>query len=625
MSKKDIKILNKSDIKKRNQKTKDYSKQLASGRAHGGPRGGGVYLGKKATNQRAVIKRVLHYLGRHKWGLYTVAIAITLSTLSSLLIPALFGYAIDNFIETKQIEGAYKIALIIVVIAVVTSLIRFVSRYTMTVISQKAIMRIRKDAFDKLQNLPVSYYDKNQSGDIVSRLSNDIELINSSLASTVMELIRSVITVVGALILMIYTNWALSIIAVMFIPIMAVITLKISKKVRKGFMAQQKHLGDLNSIIEEHISGIQVVKLYSQEEEGIKEFKEKNDELRNAGFKAQVYAGLIMPIVTFMNNLIYLLIVAVGGIFHFVFVGLVTVGNISAITQYARLFIQPISSLAQLFNTLQQGLAGAERVFELIDEPDEYQDDKDLIKDSFIGNVEFKNITFGYEEDKPVLHNISFNAKQGEVVAIVGPTGSGKTTIINLLNRFYDPQDGYISIDNVQIQDYKKNDLRKKIGVVLQDTSLFSGSVYENIHYGDLNASKEEVIEASKKSKAFDFISKLPNGFDAEVFEGGQNFSQGERQLISIARTILSNPDILILDEATSNVDTRTEKQIQESMHQLMKGRTSFVIAHRLQTIVNADNIIVIEDGKLIESGSHKELINNKKFYYDLYTTQFKI
>jgi ATP-binding cassette subfamily B protein len=423
---------------------------------------------------------------------------------------------------------------------------------------------------------------------------------------------------------MFWINWALALVVILFVPLMIFFTMKVSKVTRKGFVAQQKHLGSLNSITEESISGLKVIKLYGQESDVIKEFEYKNNELKKAGFKAQVWAGIIMPVINFMNNFIYLIIVSIGGLLAIAGKVAITVGDISAITMYARQFIQPIANLAQLFNSLQQGLAGAERVFALIDEEDEYVGDGEIEVNKFNGCVQFSNVTFGYEKDKIVLNDITFEAPAGETVAIVGPTGSGKTTIINLLNRFYDIDSGSIEIDNKNIKTYKKDDLRKKIGVVLQDTSLFSGTVYENIVYGDLTASKDEVIEASKMANAYDFIMKLPHGFDSEVYEGGQNFSQGERQLISIARTILSNPDILILDEATSNVDTRTESKIQKSMLTLMKGRTSFVIAHRLQTIRNAHKIIVIKEGLLIESGTHSELLEHKGFYYDLYTTQFK-
>ncbi|MFK5882956.1 MAG: ABC transporter ATP-binding protein [Candidatus Izemoplasma sp.] len=617
-------ILDKLSVKKRNELNKDYSKMFSKTRNSGRGPGRGMYLGGKAKNTKGTVTRVIGYLGNHFIGLIIVTIAIIVSTLLSLQIPLLFGNALDDHILTRDFDGAYVIAAQIIVIAIITSIIRFVSKYTMTIISQKTIKNIRKDAFDNLQKLPVKYYDDNQTGDIVSRLSNDIDLINVSLASTVIELIRSVVTLIGAAIMMFIISWSLAIIVIVFVPIMVFITLKISKTVRKGFMAQQKHLGGLNSIVEESIAGLKVVKLYNQEQANIEEFKEKNINLRDAGFKVQVRAGLIMPIVTFMNNFIYLTIVAVGGFLYITYEAFITIGNISAITQYARQFVQPISNLAQLFNSLQQGIAGAERVFELIDEETEYVNDGTLDVDSFEGVVEFDNVTFEYVEGKTVLSNVSFKANRGEIVAIVGPTGSGKTTLINLLNRFYDPIDGVIKVDGKNINEYKKDAFRKRIGVVLQDTSLFSGTVYDNIHYGDKDTSREKVMEAAKLANAYDFIMKLPKGFETEVYEGGQNFSHGERQLVSIARTILSNPDILILDEATSNVDTRTEKRIQESMKTLMRNRTSFVIAHRLQTIKNSDKIIVIKEGKLIEEGHHDDLLKQQGFYYDLYTTQFK-
>jgi len=494
----------------------------------------------------------------------------------------------------------------------------------MVIISQRTVKKIRQDAFDKLQLLPVNYYDKNQSGDIVSRITNDVDLISGSLASVANQLITSIITLIGSLIMMFVVSWSLALVVVVFVPLMAFITMKIGKKTRKGFAAQQKHLGLLNGIIEESISGIRVIKLYGQEDNTIKEFANKNEELKESGMRAQILAGIIMPIITFMNNLIYLVIIAIGGLFIIVWKVALTAGDLAAITMYARQFVQPIAQLAQLFNTLQQGLAGAERVFTLIDEADEYVNDGEVSVDKFEGYVKFDDVSFSYDKDVDVLKNISFDVEKGKVIAIVGPTGSGKTTIINLLNRFYDIDRGNIYIDHKEIRTYKKDDLRNRIGVVLQDTNLFSGTVYENIVYGDLNATTEMVEKAAMLANAHDFIMKLPNGYQGEVYEGGKNFSHGERQLISIARTILSNPDILILDEATSNVDTRTEFKIQESMKTLMKDRTSFVIAHRLQTIRNASKILVIKEGMLIETGTHHELLVQKGFYHELYTTQFK-
>ena len=614
-------LLNKHDVKRRNELTKDYSKQLNQVARGGRHR---VYLGKNASDRKGTVKRLWGYLGNYKYGLITVVIALFITASLAVLLPYLFAIALDDYLLVYDFEGAYTIGAMIIVVALLNSIVRFVGRYTMTIVAQNTVAKIRKDAFDKLQKLPIKYYDTNQSGDIVSRLTNDVDLISNSLASVVTELVSSAITLVGSLVMMFVVNWALAFIVLLFVPVMILFTAKIGKVTKSGFVAQQKHLGNLNGIIEESISGLKVIKLYGNEGATLGEFSETNVKLRNAGFKAQVYAGFIMPTINFLNNFIYVVIATIGGLFKILGWFAMTIGDISAITQYARQFIQPISNLAQLFNTLQQGLAGAERVFKLIDEETEYENDGTEAIDRFYGEVEFKDVTFGYDADKEVLKNISFDAEKGQITAIVGPTGSGKTTIINLINRFYDVNSGSIEIDGKDIMSYKKDDLRKNIGVVLQDTKLFAGTVYENILYGDLDGTKEEVEKSAKLANAHDFIMKLPHGYETEVQEGGTNFSQGERQLISIARTILSNPDILILDEATSNVDTRTEFKIQESMRSLMKGRTSFVIAHRLQTIRNAHRILVIKDGELIENGNHKELLSQKGFYYDLYTTQFK-
>jgi len=616
-------VLDKQAIKVRNEAQKDYTKMFDKAGIQRGP-GRGVYLGSKAKDKKGTTLRLWNYLGRYKLGIFIVFITTALTSALGVSIPYLFKLALDKYIYSYDYNGAYTIAMIIIGVAALTSLVRFISRFVMTVISQRTVKKIRQDAFDKLQLLPVEYYDKNQSGDIVSKITNDVGLISNTLATVVNQLIASLITLVGSFIMMFVVNWALAIIVVLFVPLMAFLTMKIGKITRKGFKAQQKHLGNLNSIVEESISGIKVVKLYGQEQDVIEEFTSKNNELKKTGFKAQVYAGIIMPVINFMNNLIYLIIVTIGGLLIITGKIAMTAGDISAITAYARQFIQPIANLAQMFNTIQQGIAGAERVFTLIDEIDEYVNDKDFETDKMHGNIEFRNVYFSYDKETEVLKDISFNVKKGEIIAIVGPTGSGKTTIINLMNRFYDIDKGDIIIDGKSIMEYKKDNLRKRIGVVLQDTSLFSGTVYDNIIYGDHTLAEEDVIKAAQMANAHDFIMKLPDGYQSEVYEGGQNFSQGERQLISIARTILSNPDVLILDEATSNVDTRTEFKIQESMKILMQNRTSFVIAHRLQTIRNADKILVIKDGQLIEEGKHHELLDKKGFYHELYTMQFK-
>lgn len=615
-------ILSKDKVVQRNEATKDYSKLLGKSRAGHGRHG--MYIGGKAKNQKEIIKRIWRYMAGYKAGFVTVSIATVITNALAVFLPMLFAIAIDDYLMPKDFDGATKIAIYIVIIAGLNSFVRFVGRYIMVNITQGTVSKIRQDAFDKLQKLPVSYYDKNQSGDIISKVSNDVDTISNSLANFVNEMLSSIIILIGSLIMMFVMNWALAILVLLFVPLMVFITMKISKVTRKGFVAQQKHIGGINSIINESINGIKVLKLYGQEKETIEEFTSKNEELRKASFTASVFGGIIMPIMNFLNNLIYVLIVLVGGALFFFTKVAITIGDIAAITSYARQFVQPIANLSQQFNQIQQALAGAERVFGLIDLDDEYLDDGEIECESFHGDIEFKNVTFSYDEGVTVLEDISFCAKSGKTIAIVGPTGSGKTTIINLLNRFYDLDSGSILIDDVDITMYKKDILRKKIGVVLQDTSLFSGSVYDNVVYGNHDATQEEVEKAATLANAHDFIMKLPHGYDSEVYEGGQNFSQGERQLISIARTILSNPDILILDEATSNVDTRTEFRIQESMKTLMEGRTSLVIAHRLQTIRNAHKILVIKDGKLIESGNHDALLHEKGFYHELYTTQFK-
>lgn len=614
-------VLDKIQVLQRNEATKDYSKELNKTRAGMGRHQ--VYLGGKAKNQKQIIRRIWTYMSGYKKGFVAVAIATVITNLLAVFLPWLFATAIDDYLLTKDLDGAIRIAIVIVVIAFLNSFVRFIGRYIMVNITQGTIKKIRKDAFDKLQNLPVKYYDQNQSGEIITKVSNDVDLISNSLAAFVNETISSAIILIGSLVMMLVLNWALAILVLLFVPVMVFITVKISKVTRKGFIAQQKHIGGINSIIDESINGIKVLKLYGQEDTTITEFTRKNEQLRSASFKASVYGGVIMPIMNFLNNFIYVLIAIVGGVLMLFTKVAISVGDISGITAYARQFVQPISNLAQQFNQIQQALAGAERVFGLIDLDDEYVNDGEYECKNLHGDVSFDNVTFSYDEGVVVLEDITFCADHGKTIAIVGPTGSGKTTIINLMNRFYDLDSGSITIDGVDIKKYKKDNLRKKIGVVLQDTHLFSGTVYDNIIYGHLDASKEEVEKAATLANAHDFIMKLPHGYESEVYEGGQNFSQGERQLISIARTILSDPDILILDEATSNVDTRTEFRIQESMKTLMKDRTSFVIAHRLQTIRNAHKILVIKDGKLIETGNHQKLLDDKGFYYELYTTQF--
>lgn len=583
----------------------------------------GTYTGKGPKDFKGTVKRVLGYLKKYKLGLFVVFISTILGTIFNLAIPYVFSITIDRYILDINYRGIVLMSIVLIALGGLAGLFSWLQSYIMASISQKTVKDIRQDTFENLQNLSLKYYDSNSSGDIMSRLTNDIELISSALSQVVVQLITSGITVVGSVIMMFVASWRLALITIIFVPVMGIFTIFITKKTFKNFKAQQQHLASLNGIVEESIGGLRAIKLYNQEDNVIDKFQKKNEELKVAAFKAQLYSGVIMPVINFINNLVYVIIVVSGGYFAIRF-NAVSVGQIAAVSAYARQFTRPISQLAQLFNTLQQAVAGAERVFEVMDKEDEYVNGSKFRIEKLKGHVKFNDVFFGYEKDKTILKDISFEANPGEIIAIVGPTGSGKTTIINLINRFYDVDRGQILIDGHNINDINKDSLRDKVGVVLQDTNLFTGTVFDNIRYGKRDATREEVIEASKLANADGFVSRLPKGYDTEISEGGENFSQGERQLISIARTILSNPDILILDEATSNVDTRTEYHIQESMEYLMKGRTSFVIAHRLQTIRNADKILVIKDGEIIEHGNHRRLLEQKGFYHDLYTTQFK-
>lgn len=577
------------------------------------------------VDQKAIIKRLWKYLKKYSIGLLFVLIAVVLSAALMLATPWLIKVAIDDYIDIPSVNltGVMVIVISLIVIAVVNALMSYIQQASMVVIANKVARDIRKDAFDNLQNLPVKYYDTNHHGQIMSMLTNDIDAISGALSQAVPQIISSVITVVGALLLMFLSNWALALVAVATIPIMLGLTVFISKRTSKFFRTQQEKIGALNSVVEENVGGLKAIKLYNQESVAIETFKKTNKELRKVSFKAQFYTGLMMPIVIFINNLTYGIIVTVGAIFNIHLNGLVSVGQIQAVASYSRQFNMPISNLAQLMNVIQAAIAGGDRVFKLMDEKSEYLSDPEPSLEKVSGRVEFKNVNFGYEANKQVLKNVTFWGKPGQVIAIVGPTGSGKTTIINLLTRYYDIESGDIQIDQKSIYGYSKKSLREKIGIVLQQTYLFSGTILENIKYGKVDATLEEVVEAAKLAQVHDIIERLPKGYETKVKEGGSNFSHGERQLISIARTLLANPAILVLDEATSSVDTRTEANIQKSMVNLMKGRTSFVIAHRLQTIRNADAILVVKDGEIIERGTHDDLLKLEGFYYNLYKAQF--
>ncbi|HEY8444721.1 MAG TPA: ABC transporter ATP-binding protein [Bacilli bacterium] len=574
---------------------------------------------------KKVLSRIWFYLRKHPGVLVFVTFAIIITSSFNLALPILLKYVIDKYLNVTYAD--LTAIFIIVVSTVIATLIVGIFSYLQSFLIAKAASfatkELRNDAFHHLTRLPISYIDNQAHGDLISKFTNDTETILNLIARVLPQFLIMIITLVGAVVLMIITSWRLSIVVLIVLTLMVVVTTVISKGAQKHFIAQQAKLGSMNGILEEDISGLKAVKLYNQEENMIKKFALVTEEYRKANFKGNLYAGMMIPLIRLVDNILYALIVAFGALFNIRYG--VSIGSIQAMTNFSRISLRPVNSLAEIFNVIQIAIAGGERVFRIMDEKDEYQNDSQNVLDDIKGNVKFQNVYFEYKKDLEVLKNINFEVKSGETVAIVGPTGSGKTTIINLLTRFYDVKSGDILIDGVSIYDLSKSFLRRHVGIVLQTTYLFKGTVFENIKYGKPDATREEVIKAAKLAQVHDIIERLPKKYDTKVKEGGLNFSHGERQLISIARTILANPSILILDEATSSVDTRTESQIQKSMDILMKGRTTFVIAHRLQTIKNADKIIVILNGEIIETGNHHELLAKNGLYAQMYKTQFNL
>jgi len=577
----------------------------------------------KPKNLKATLLRLWDYLKYQKIKLILVIIMVIISSLLMLAGPYLIGVAIDYYIIPRDFPGLLKIVLLLIAAYVLSALANWLQMYLMVDVSQKTVFKIRKDVFDKLQSLPLKFFDSNTRGELMSRLTNDIDNISNTLNSSSTQIISSIISITGTVIMMLYLSPILTFINMLIIPVMLFITGKIAKRSRKYFLNQQAALGKLNGMIEESISGQRVIKVFTREEKQIEEFNKSNEELKNIGIKALILSGFIPPLMNLLNNINFAFIAGVGG--WLAVREIITIGVIASFINYSKQFTRPINELANQINMFQTAIAGAERVFEIMDESPEKEDEKDAIRLSNIsGKVDFENVTFSYDKKTPVLKNINLHINPGETIALVGPTGAGKTTIINLLTRFYDIDEGLIKIDGTDIRKINRKSLRSSLGIVLQDAYLFSESVRENIRYGRLDASDEEVEEAAKLANAHKFIKRLPQGYDTVLSEEASNLSQGQRQLITIARAILANPSILILEEATSSVDTRTELHIQEAMLNLMKGRTSFVIAHRLSTIRDADQIVVINDGKIIEKGKHDELLKQRGFYYNLYMTQFK-
>lgn len=587
-------------------------KQMNFGR---GPRMGGP--AEKAKNQRETLSRVWHYVKQQKIGLFFSIFFVIASTFLSLAGPYMIGHIIDDYIMKKDIDGTIRLGILLAVIFSVASILTWLQTYVMIHVAMKTIRTLRLELFQKLQTLTLRFFDQRALGDLMSRVTNDIDNLNTALAQSVTQIVSSILTVIGVSIAMFTLSWQLAIVTLIIIPLIVFTTKQIIKRSSKNYAARQRDLGKLNGYIEEMITGAEVLTLFGKEQQTIDTFHQQNENLRNSAQRAEITSGLLGPINNFMNNLGLAIVIGTGA--FLAVKSIVTVGIIAAFVTYTRQFFRPLNQLSNLLNTFQSAIAGAERVFEILDEPSEVADKPNAIKTASLkGDVVFKQVSFSYEPNKPVLKNIDFHAKAGETFALVGPTGSGKTTIINLLTRFYDVDQGEILIDGHNIEHYQMATIRQRVGVVLQDTYLFSGTIRENIRFGKLDATDEEVVEAAKIANAHHFIKYLPAQYETPVQAGGANLSQGQRQLIAIARAILENADILILDEATSSVDTQTEVDIQKGLQHLMQGRTSFVIAHRLKTIENADQILVIQQGEIVEQGNHQELMQQQGIYRNL-------
>jgi len=584
-----------------------------------GPRMGGP--AEKAKNQRETLSRVWHYVKQQKVGLFFSILFVIASTFLSLAGPYMIGHIIDDYIMKKDIDGTIRLGILLAVIFTVASILTWLQTYVMIHVAMKTIRTLRLELFQKLQTLTLRFFDQRALGDLMSRVTNDIDNLNTALAQSVTQIVSSILTVIGASIAMFTLSWQLAIVTLIIIPLIVFTTKQIIKRSSKNYAARQRDLGKLNGYIEEMITGSEVLTLFGKEQQTIDTFHQQNENLRNSAQRAEITSGLLGPINNFMNNLGLAVVIGTGA--FLAVKSIVTVGIIAAFVTYTRQFFRPLNQLSNLLNTFQSAIAGAERVFEILDEPSEVADKPNAIKTASLkGDVIFKQVSFSYEPNKPVLKNIDFHAKAGETFALVGPTGSGKTTIINLLTRFYDVDQGEILIDGHNIEHYQMATIRQRVGVVLQDTYLFSGTIRENIRFGKLDATDEEVVEAAKIANAHHFIKYLPAQYETPVQAGGANLSQGQRQLIAIARAILENADILILDEATSSVDTQTEVDIQKGLQHLMQGRTSFVIAHRLKTIENADQILVIQQGEIVEQGNHQELMQQQGIYRHLQQKQ---
>ena len=593
----------------------------------------GSNLDKPKDFKHTTKKLVNTYLAKYKFSLIIVFIFAIGSTIFTIVGPKILGNAtteVFNGIVSKMSGGSgidfTKIAQILItllVLYVISAIFSFIQGFTMTRVSQKVTYKLRADISKKINKLPMKYFDKKNHGEVLSIITNDVDTLSMNLNQSITEIITSICTVVGILIMMLTISWEMTLISLIILPISGIIVKTIVGKSQKYFKSQQDYLGHVNGQVEETYGGLDIVKAFNGEERAIKEFKNANNELYNSAWKSQFLSGLMFPIMNFVSNIGYVGVAVAGG--YLALNGTITVGNIQSFIQYNKQFTHPINQIAQISGMLQAMIAATERVFEFLEQPEEEETkNKNIDITKLKGNVEFKNVKFGYDEGKTIINDFSSKIKEGQKIAIVGPTGAGKTTIVKLLMRFYDVSSGEILVDGHNIKDFERGELRKLFGMVLQDTWLFGGTVKENIKYGKEDATDDEIIDAAKAAHVHHFIKTLPNGYNSILNEESSNVSAGQKQLLTIARVILTDPKILILDEATSSIDTRTEIEIQKAMDNLMEGRTSFIIAHRLSTIKNADLILVMNHGDIVEQGTHEELLNKNGFYADLYNSQFE-
>jgi len=590
--------------------------------------------GEKPKDFRGTLKRLIKYLWPRRWQLATVFFFAALSTVFSILSPKVMGKATTKLLEGVMMKMAgvpgasidfeyiRNVLLTLVALYALSTLFNYIQHFVMAGAAQSTVYQMRKDVMAKLSRLPLKYFDSRTHGEILSRVVNDVDMVSSTLPQSLTQLITASVTLVGTAVMMLSISPLLTLITVVTLPLSVLVTMGVAKRSQGYFMGQARTLGELNGHVEEMYTGHKLVKAFGRESQSIQAFKEINERLYENGWRAQFMASIMFPLMGFVNNLGYVIVSVAGGLL--VMRQAIAIGDIQAFINYSRQFTQPISQTANIANIIQSTVASAERVFEVLDEAEEAPDKEDApVLQDVKGLVEFKDVRFRYKEDVPLIDNLSITAKPGQTIAIVGPTGAGKTTLVNLLMRFYEVNDGVIALDGYNITELRRGDLRTKFGMVLQDTWLFNGTIRDNIAYGRPGATMEEIVAAAKTARADHFIRTLPEGYETVLNEEASNISQGQMQLLTIARAVLADPAILILDEATSSVDTRTELLVQEAMQELMKGRTSFVIAHRLSTVRNADLILVMDNGTIVEQGKHHELLAKGGFYAELYNSQF--